>query len=293
MTDERGVEAAPAETQLRRVRRRAFFFGLGAVVILVGLPIFLAGVLGGGESDESPQLVMGAALTANDDLATFHVEVREEFEDGTVTSIEGRVRGRDMALTTRLAGGPAVETLVVDGRVFEQGPDGEWVESINPRTDEFDPIGELWLTLQSFDVAPVEGDDRSFTLTCPDDPSGISSQYRWICESDPPGMPRTRLDPVRTHVASLVVEGDIPTYPGVTERGVVRISVDSAAPVQLEIPTPVDRTGLQCLADELGVPDATTEQLTELIAKQTTDENGDLFLPCGFQHFPPGYDYLP
>ncbi len=246
------------------------------------------------EPEPSPQDVVAAALSATDELTTYHVSMIESFAEGRQISMVGLFSGDNSSLEVNLAG-YKTNRLKVGARLFVTADDGGWLETLEPARiaqQSADPVEEIWRSLQAFDVVEGNALTGRYVLACPRDLRSVDKAWRWICESEEPFRPRVRLDPTLTFVARFYAQGDIPINPEDTRAGSMTITVEvSDEPLVVELPEVIDESGIECLGQALGAPGVSATVLSVLIDENTTEENSQLFGGCGYDIYPPGVDF--
>ena len=100
------------------------------------------------------------------------------------------------------------------------------------------------------------------------------------------------IDERAQRVASLRVDGQIPTYPGKWVEGSVELEFRYDLETRIVAPDTVDSSGLECLARELDMTGADRASLRASIAQWTTEQLRELFIDrCDFDLWPPGTDF--
>jgi hypothetical protein len=133
-----------------------------------------------------------------------------------------------------------------------------------------------------------DGGTRTFRTRCV---SG-GGFFGELCADDPDALIDVTLDTTTGIVRSMRYEGSIPVYGGEWENGFIEITIAAGPVAELVMPTEYDRSGVECLASELGLEESTSAAVTAAIQGMTTRELNDLYaVACDYQVHPPGADF--
>jgi hypothetical protein len=171
--------------------------------------------------------------------------------------------------------------------------DGVWRELPAYAENGTGTVEELEDALAAIDphgAVEISGDDgtRTFRTRCVVGPGFFGE----LCADDPDAVLDVSVDMASGIVTSMRYEGSIPVYGGEWEDGFLEISISDGPVDELVMPTEFDRSGVECLAAELGIDEATSAAVTAAIQGMTTVELRDLYTDaCDFRVHPPGEDF--
>jgi hypothetical protein len=290
------AEASPPDHERRR-GRLALGVALIALVALGTVAALRMATGGGGDGTDDALLRDALRNTGNTDTFALHIEERLE---GFEVVGDGRVDGARSSVSMRtrsamLAEPLVLEQLQIDGVVLVR-EDGVWKEW--PRRDDgedTDPRAELdgmVAAVETRDAVELErhGAVVEYEVGCTPDALG-SSTIEQACHFDPTVRIRITIDAASRTVHAFRIDGDVPVYPGRSERGYIEVVVTPGVSDPIERPATVDRRGVECLADDLGLADPTSGAVGLAIRDWDTDQISDLYGRCGFESWPPGKDF--
>jgi hypothetical protein len=277
-----------------RSRRRplAFVVGVAAVLVVGGLVAVIA--LGGsdGEHPDTDDRSLAGAIDRTVELDRYVLDIYEEVETFEV-SMRVDVDG-DVGRSHVRSGMPLPDSMVVgdtfltlDGDVWRELPPYDATDS-DIRLELTDLLGAVDRT----GAVEIDRDASSVTYetSCRGEHAGTF--FGDLCRNDDGAQLAVTVDLASGMVTGVRYEGRIPVYGGVWEDGFLSVEISDEEPQDLEVPDWIDRTGVECLAEELGLEEATSAAVTAAIQDMTTAELGELYGEvCGYLAHPPGKDF--
>lgn len=273
------VEGSPDVS--RRGRKPSLQWTAVAVVATLGLAMLSVGLLRTFQSSDS----FSSALNASARQRTLSVQLTEEAGPVSARLSMQIDRGR-FASVRKSLGRDIAEYHDSERDVVKQ--DDAWREVV-VRTSRLNESSPAWELLRHAQVTQIRraGHVTTFSADCTGDPTLGKSQ--WPC--DPAAEPTIEVDVSRGRIVEVRMSGRIPTYPGERHSGTITITFDYASRVEVRPPTDVDRSGVDCIADQLGMSSSDLPALRRAIDDYTTEQLRSLYTEsCDFDWWPSGKD---
>ena len=234
---------------------------------------------------------LAASVAATLELNGWELTLVQEMEsfDAELTAT---VVGTTSSMSQRL-GSTRSNQMIVDGTLYEDDGTGWHLKPVPAAQLQAVMLEEF---IGGFAELPGRELDRSdgvvrVEVLCDEiDRASASQLARDVCPAE--GEVIARIDEASGRLVSVQIEGSIETYPDRFQDGTIDLSITPAgdrAPFEAPVRFSTDRA--QCLADAVGVDLADTTGLALALDATTTEENAELYGSCGFDLYPPGWDF--